>query len=229
MRELLACTFTPFWAGFVFARTSCVRVYTLLGRFRVRENFLRARLHRFGQVSCSRELLACAFTPFWAGFAFARTSCVRVYTVLGRFRVRENFLRARLHRFGQVSCSRELLACAFTPFWTGFAFARTSCVRVYTLLDGFRVCENFLRARLHPFERVLRSRELLACTFTPFWAGFVFARTSCVHVYTLLSGFYVRENFLRARLHQFCSFYCFRARKSANKDFAHTNWSLALF
>jgi hypothetical protein len=141
MQELLACTFTPFWAGFVFARTSCVRVYTFLGRFRVRENFLRARLHRFGQVSRSRELLACAFTPFWTGFAFARTSCVRVYTLLDGFRVRENFLRARLHRFGQVSCSRELLACAFTPFWTGFAFARTSCVRVYTLLDGFRVCE----------------------------------------------------------------------------------------
>jgi hypothetical protein len=50
--------------------------------------------------------------------------------------------------------------------WTGFEFPSISCVHVYSLLDGFRVRENFLRARLLSFGQVSGSRELLACTFT---------------------------------------------------------------
>jgi hypothetical protein len=93
-----------------------------------------------------------------------------------------NFLRARFHSFGRVSRSRELLAFTFTPFGAGFAFARTSRVHVFTLLAGFRVRENFLRASFPPFGRVSRSREHLACTFSLYWPGFAFARTSCVHL-----------------------------------------------
>jgi hypothetical protein len=136
-----------------------------------------------------RELLAYTSSPFWTGFAFARVSCVRVFTLLDWFRVRESFLRTRLHPFGLVSRSRELLAYTSSPFWTGFAFARVSCVRVFTLLDWFRVRESFLRTRLHPFGLVSRSRELLAYMSLPFWTGFAFARASCVHVLTLFGGF----------------------------------------
>jgi hypothetical protein len=151
-----------------------------------REKFLRARLPHFVSDSGTRELLACALTPFWIGFAFARTPCVRIYSLLVWFRVRENSLRTHLLPFGLVLRSRELLAYALTPFWTGFAFARTPCVRTYSLLDWFRVRENSLRARLPHFVSISRSRELLACTFTPFWTGFAFARTPCVHVYPIL-------------------------------------------
>jgi hypothetical protein len=85
-----------------------------------------------------------------------------------------------------------------------------------TLMSGFLLREGFLRARFYPFEWVLGMRGLLACSFLPFewvWgsrgllacsfpsfcAGFGFARTSCVFVFTLLSGFWVRENFFCAR------------------------------
>jgi hypothetical protein len=122
-------------------------------------------------------------------------SCVHILSHFGGFRVRENFSRARSHPFGRVLRSRELLACSFSPFWTSFAFARTFRVLVLTLLDEFRVRENFSRAHYHPFGRVLRSRELLACTFSPFWTSFAFARTSRVHVLTLLDEFRVHENF----------------------------------
>jgi hypothetical protein len=166
-------------------------------------NFLRARFHSFGRVSRSRELLACTFTPFGAGFAFARTSRVHVFTLLAGFRVRENFLRASFPPLGRISRSREHLACTLTPFWAGFAFARTSRVHVFTLLDGFRVRENFLRASFPPFGRVLRSRELLTCTFTPFWTSFAFARTSCVYVFPLFGEYRVLENFFRACLLSF--------------------------
>jgi hypothetical protein len=222
-RELLACTFTPFCECFAFARTPCVRTYSLSDWFRVRENSLRARLLPFGLVSRSRELLACALTSFRTGFAFARTPCVHVYSLLDWFRVRENSLRAHLLLFGLVSRSRELLAYALTPFRTGFAFARTPCVRTYFLSDWFRVRENFLRARLPHFVSVSRSRELLAYALTPFWTGLAFARTPCVRTYSLLGWFRVRENSLRARLPHFvsasrsrelfaCTFYSFWAR-----------------
>jgi hypothetical protein len=144
-----------------------VLVSTLLDEFRVRENFSRARFHPFGRVSRSRELLACMFSPFWTSFAFARTSRVHVLTLLNEFRVRENFSRTRSHPFGQVSRSRELLACSFSPFWTGFAFARTSRVHILTLLDRFRVRENFSRARSHPFGCLSRSQNYLASTNPP--------------------------------------------------------------
>jgi hypothetical protein len=266
-RELLACALTPFWIGFAFARTPCVRIYSLLDWFRVRENSLRTHLLPFGLVSRSRELLACAFTPFWTGFAFARTPCVRIllpfglvsrsrelfactftpfcecfafartpcvriYSFLDWFRVRENSLRTHLLPFGLVSrsrellayaltpfrigfafartpCvrillpfglvsrSRELLAYALTPFWTGLAFARTPCVRTYSLLGWFRVRENSLRARLPHFVSASRSRELFACTFYSFWARFAFARTSCVHVYSHFVRIRVRENLFK--------------------------------
>jgi hypothetical protein len=153
-------SFTPFSARVVFARTSCVYVYSLFGEGRVRENFLRARLLPFGQGSRSRELLACTFTPFSARFAFARTSCVHVHSLLGEVRVRENFLRARLFPFGQGSRSRELLACAFTPFSARVAFARTSCVHVYSLFGEVAVREKFLRTRFPPFAGI-RVRENL--------------------------------------------------------------------
>jgi hypothetical protein len=105
------------------------------------------------------------------------SSCVHILTHFGGFRVREHFSRARFHPFGRVSRSRELLACMFSPFWTSFVFARTSRVHVLTLLDRFRVRENFSRARSHPFGWHSRSRELLACSFPPFWVSFAFART----------------------------------------------------
>jgi hypothetical protein len=187
-----------------------VRTYSLLDWFRVRENSLRAHLLPFGLVSRSRELLAYALTPFWTGFAFARTPCVRTYSLLDWFCVRENSLRAHLLPFGLVSRSRELLACTFTPFCEYFAFARTPCVHVYSLLDWFRVRENSLRTRLPHFVSVSRSRELLACTFTPFCECFAFARTLCVHVLLLLGEVRVRENFLRTRLLPFCQDSCTR-------------------
>jgi hypothetical protein len=183
--------------------TSCVHVFTLLDAFRVRENFLRARLHLLGRVSRSREHLACTFSLYWPGFAFARTSCVHLSPLLAGFRVRENISRARFHSIGRVSRSRELLACIFPPFRADFAFARTSRVHTYTLLGGFCVRENFSRACFHSFGRVSRSRELLACIFPPFWAGFAFARTSHLHFYTLLDEFRVCKNFLRIRFPPF--------------------------
>jgi hypothetical protein len=136
---------------------------------------LRTRLHPFGLVSRSRDLLACTSSSFWTGFAFARTSCVHLFTLLDWFRVRESFLRTRLHPFGLVSRSREFLACTYSPFWTGFAFARASCVRV-----------------------------------SPFWAGFAFARSSCVHFFILLDWFRVREIFLRTPIHPFLYVSCTR-------------------
>ncbi|CAG9606705.1 hypothetical protein NEOCIP111885_00393 [Pseudoneobacillus rhizosphaerae] len=110
---------------------------------------MRTRPHPSGLVSRSRELLAYASSPFWTGFAFARASCVHVFTLLDWFRVRvfnlldwfrvrESFLRTRLQPFGLVSRSRELLAYTSSPFWTGFAFARVSCVRVLTPFRQFR-------------------------------------------------------------------------------------------
>jgi hypothetical protein len=70
---------------------------------------------------------------------------------------------------------------------------RTSRVRVFILLDGFRVRENFSRARFHPIEQVSRSREILAYTVSSFWTGFAFVRVSRVHGFILLDRLRVRE------------------------------------
>jgi hypothetical protein len=133
----------------------------------IRENFLRARLYTFERVSRSRELLACTFTPFWAGFAFARTSCVHVYTLLGGFRVHENFLRARLHPFGRVSRSRELLAYTFTPFWMGFAFARTSAY-TFTLFLLFLVFSGHARVQTRVLLKLIGAKPFFRCLFCLF-------------------------------------------------------------
>jgi hypothetical protein len=99
-RELLTYTFSSFWTGYAFARTSCVFGFILLDRLRVRENFLRIRFHPFGQVTRSQELLTYPFHPF-----------------------------------GMISRSRELLAYTISSFWTGYAFARTSLVHGFILLE----------------------------------------------------------------------------------------------
>jgi hypothetical protein len=131
----------------------------------VTRKLLACTISPFGRVSRSRELLTCTLFSFWTGFAFARCSRVRVFFLLDGFRVRENFSRARFLPFGRVSRSRGVLACAFSSFWAGFAFARTSHVHVILLLDEFRVRENFSRARFLPFRRVSRSRGVLARLF----------------------------------------------------------------
>jgi hypothetical protein len=154
---------------------SCVHILSHFGGFRVRENFSRARSHPFGRVLRSRELLACSFSPFWtsfafartfrvlvltllASFAFARTSRVLVLTLLDEFCVRENFSRARSHPFGRVLRSRELLVFTFSPFWTSFAFTRTSRVNVPTILDSIRVRENYL-ATTNPPKKTIHPKS----------------------------------------------------------------------
>jgi hypothetical protein len=144
--------------GFGYARSSCVRVFPLWSGFRVRESFLRARFPPFEWVSGSRELLACSFSTFGAGFGFARTSCVRIFHLLSGFRVRENFLRARFLPFAPVSGTRDLLACSFSTFCAGFGYARSSCVLVFHLMRRFWVCENFL-ARFQPTKKHANDRQ----------------------------------------------------------------------
>jgi hypothetical protein len=100
-------------------------------------NFLRARFHSIGRVSRSRELLACIFPPFRADFAFARTSRVHTYTLLGGFCVRENFSPALLHPFGRVSRLQELLAYTFSPFLASIEYSRISFVHVFSLFSVF--------------------------------------------------------------------------------------------
>jgi hypothetical protein len=229
MTELLTSTFLLFCAELELARTSCVHVFILLEGWCVRKNFSRARFYSFGRGVRSQELFACTFLLFWMGFASARTSCVHVFILLDGGCVPENFSRARFYSFGRSSCSRELLACTFLLFWTEFVFERTSRVHVFTLLDGVRVRENFSRARFYSFGRSSRSREPLTCTFLLFWTEFAFERTSRVHVFTLLDGVRVRENFslyhftpfqsilgmLRPSLrYRFTSFNQFQARKT---------------
>jgi hypothetical protein len=145
--DLFGCTFSLFRVGFGYVRTSCVRVFPLWSGFRVRENFLRARFLPFAPVSGTRDLLACSFSTFCAGFGYARASCVLVFYLLRRFRFREIFLRARFLPFAPVSGTRDLLACSFSTLCAGFGYARTSCVLVFHLMRRFWVCENFLRAR----------------------------------------------------------------------------------
>jgi hypothetical protein len=229
--DLFGCAFSLFGVDFGYVRTSCVLVFFLWCGLRVREIFLRARFPPLERVSGSRDLLACSFSTFCAGFGYARSSCVLAFHLLSGFRVREIFLRARFSPLERVSGSRDLLACSFSPFGAGFGFARSSCVRVFPLWSGFRLREIFLRARFPPFEWVSGSRDLLACAFSPFGAGFGFARSSCVLVFPLLSGFRVREIFLRARFLPYelvlgmrellaCSF----STLSAGFGYARTSW-----
>jgi hypothetical protein len=77
----------------------------LVGFIRSRENFSRARFLPFGRISRSRGVLACAFFSFWAGFALARCSRVRVFLLLGGFRAREVFSRAHFFPFWWISRS----------------------------------------------------------------------------------------------------------------------------
>jgi hypothetical protein len=152
-RQVLACAFSSFCADFAFARSSLARFFILLLRFRVREKFSRALFHPFAPVSRSRQVLACAFSYFCPSFTFARSSRVHIFILLLRFRVREKFSRVRFHTFAPVSRSRQVLACAFSSFCSGFAFSRSSRVHVFILLHRFSVREKFSRS------------------FSPFWAS----------------------------------------------------------
>jgi hypothetical protein len=176
--------------------SSCVHILTHFGGFRVREHFSRARFHPFGRVSRSRELLACMFSPFWTGFAFARTSRVHVLTLLDEFRVRENFSRTRSHPFGQVSRSRELLACSFSPFWMAFPFARTSRVLVPTLLGVFRVRENYLATTNPPPKKQFTPKAQLLGLYRPIYPQSQYKPHEQVHAHLPLNSFQYPQSYL---------------------------------
>jgi hypothetical protein len=156
------------------------------------------------------ELLTSTFLLFGTGFAFARTSRVHVFTLWDGVRVRENFSRPRFYSLGRGSRSRELLASTFLLFWTGFAFARTSRVHVFTLWDGVCVGKELLALPFHPFPPISGTQGPPRVTVSPLSSNFRHARTSLRYHLPLSTNFRHARTSSRYR---FTLFNQFPARK----------------